>query len=250
MSAVEPAVRPQGHGDISVALDERTLEILARRRAASRPIRRGWLVRRALVVADLVGLFDRVPDRDPDLRRPGAGRTPIATRIGDPGLPPDLAAVGRRREALRALRPRRGAHRPLDRPTTSSPVLHLVTVGSWLFFGVHDGHADARTPGWRASSASGSSRSSFITAAPRRRSRLSRARAPRLRPEHDHRRRGRRRPARGEASCGSIPSTASTSSASSTTGRRSGRASLERPRAPGRARAAPGARAGRSTSSA
>jgi len=37
-------------------VDELTLEILERRRAASGPRRRGWLIRRALLAADLVGL--------------------------------------------------------------------------------------------------------------------------------------------------------------------------------------------------
>jgi exopolysaccharide biosynthesis polyprenyl glycosylphosphotransferase len=37
-------------------LDDRTVEILARRRRAGMPRRRGWLIRRALLAADLVGL--------------------------------------------------------------------------------------------------------------------------------------------------------------------------------------------------
>lgn len=45
-----PPTVPQG------ALDERTLEILARRARARRPTSRGWLLRRLLLLADLVGL--------------------------------------------------------------------------------------------------------------------------------------------------------------------------------------------------
>jgi exopolysaccharide biosynthesis polyprenyl glycosylphosphotransferase len=37
-------------------VDERTLEIIRRRRAGDLPLRRGWMIRRALVVADLAGL--------------------------------------------------------------------------------------------------------------------------------------------------------------------------------------------------
>ena len=37
-------------------VDERTLEILARRRSVASPRRRGWLVRRLLLLADVVGL--------------------------------------------------------------------------------------------------------------------------------------------------------------------------------------------------
>ncbi len=44
------------HGGFAAALDERTLEILERRRTEARVRRRGWLVRRALMWADLVGL--------------------------------------------------------------------------------------------------------------------------------------------------------------------------------------------------
>jgi exopolysaccharide biosynthesis polyprenyl glycosylphosphotransferase len=42
--------------EFAAALDERTLEILERRRAAARVRRRGWLVRRALMWGDLFGL--------------------------------------------------------------------------------------------------------------------------------------------------------------------------------------------------
>ena len=43
-------------GEFTAALDARTLDILERRRTAARVRRRGWLVRRALMWADLVGL--------------------------------------------------------------------------------------------------------------------------------------------------------------------------------------------------
>jgi exopolysaccharide biosynthesis polyprenyl glycosylphosphotransferase len=134
MSAVEPAARAGGHGDISVALDERTLEILARRRAASRPIRRGWLVRRALVVADLVGLF---------------GAFVAATLIFDDPAPVDRIATGTEILAFLLTLPLWVVVAKLyglydldeertDHSTTDDlvPVLHLVTVGTWLFFGV------------------------------------------------------------------------------------------------------------------
>ncbi|MGH3062385.1 MAG: hypothetical protein ACRDNA_13350, partial [Gaiellaceae bacterium] len=56
MSVVEPAVSPKALNEFPVAVDQRTLHILERRRAASTHMRRGWLVRRALAAADLVGL--------------------------------------------------------------------------------------------------------------------------------------------------------------------------------------------------
>ena len=55
MSTVEPFVGP-GPTEGPVVLDQRTLHILERRRSSAVRLRRGWLVRRMLVVADLVGL--------------------------------------------------------------------------------------------------------------------------------------------------------------------------------------------------
>ena len=55
MSSAEPFVGP-GPAEGPVVLDERTLHILERRRSSAVRVRRGWLVRRMLVVADLVGL--------------------------------------------------------------------------------------------------------------------------------------------------------------------------------------------------
>jgi exopolysaccharide biosynthesis polyprenyl glycosylphosphotransferase len=46
-----------GTGDAPVALDPRTLQILERRRQKPARMRRGWLVRRMLVGADLIGLI-------------------------------------------------------------------------------------------------------------------------------------------------------------------------------------------------
>src|SRR5688572_20854804 len=55
MSTVEPFVGP-GPTDGPVVLDKRTLHILERRRSSAVRLRRGWLVRRMLVLADLLGL--------------------------------------------------------------------------------------------------------------------------------------------------------------------------------------------------
>jgi exopolysaccharide biosynthesis polyprenyl glycosylphosphotransferase len=133
MRAVEPAVGPRGVGDNSVALDERTLEILARRQAASRPRRRGWLVRRALAGADLVGLtiafvaasviFD-MPARS-DTVRPH-----IELLVFLLSLP--LWVVVAKLYGLYDLDEERTDHSTTD---DLVPVLHLVTVGSWLFYG-------------------------------------------------------------------------------------------------------------------
>lgn len=60
MNATERAALLRGfelHDELTAAVDERTLEILDRRRRTAVVHRRGWLVRRLLMVADLVGLL-------------------------------------------------------------------------------------------------------------------------------------------------------------------------------------------------
>jgi exopolysaccharide biosynthesis polyprenyl glycosylphosphotransferase len=59
MNATERSALVQGalfYDQIASAMDDRTLEILERRRATSTVRRRGWLVRRMLLAADLFGL--------------------------------------------------------------------------------------------------------------------------------------------------------------------------------------------------
>lgn len=57
MSAVAGVdhVAPHGVSEVLSAVDARTLEILHRRRSTTL-LRRGWLVRRALLLADVLGL--------------------------------------------------------------------------------------------------------------------------------------------------------------------------------------------------
>jgi exopolysaccharide biosynthesis polyprenyl glycosylphosphotransferase len=50
------ALRPSLAGEVASLVDERTLEILERRRRTAIVKRRGWLVRRMLLVADVLGL--------------------------------------------------------------------------------------------------------------------------------------------------------------------------------------------------
>jgi exopolysaccharide biosynthesis polyprenyl glycosylphosphotransferase len=60
MNATERAALLQGvalYDEMTATVDERTLEILDRRRKTAKIKRRGWLVRRMLLVADLVGLM-------------------------------------------------------------------------------------------------------------------------------------------------------------------------------------------------
>jgi len=132
MSVVEPAVDPRALDDFPVAVDKRTLQILERRRAATIPMRRGWLVRRALAAADLVGLtiaflaasviFD-MPARS-DTVKPE-----IELLFFLLSLPAWVVVA--KLYGLYDLDEERTDHSTTD---DLVPVLHLVTVGSWLFF--------------------------------------------------------------------------------------------------------------------
>jgi exopolysaccharide biosynthesis polyprenyl glycosylphosphotransferase len=132
MSAVEPVVRPQALGDIPVTLDTRTLQILERRRSAATPMRRGWLVRRALVTADLVGLTAAfvaatvIFDDPARVDRIGSGTELLAFLITLP-----LWVVVAKLYGLYDLDEERTDHSTTD---DLVPVLHLVTIGSWVFF--------------------------------------------------------------------------------------------------------------------
>ena len=133
MSAIPPAAT-QAYGEISGTLDERTLEILARRREASRRIRRGWLVRRALVLADLVGLgiaFLAASAIFGDPNGSDAVRPQIEMLVFALTLPAWVVVA--KLYGLYDLDEERTDHSTTD---DLVPVLHLVTVGSWLFFAI------------------------------------------------------------------------------------------------------------------
>ena len=60
MNAAERSALTEGlqiYAETTATVDERTLEILDRRRESAVVKRRGWIIRRMLLAADLVGLF-------------------------------------------------------------------------------------------------------------------------------------------------------------------------------------------------
>jgi len=132
MSAVEPAVSPKPIDDFPVAVDQRTLHILERRRAASTPMRRGWLVRRALAGADLVGLTIAFLAASVIFDMPARSDT-VKPQIELLFFLLSLPAwvVVAKLYGLYDLDEERTDHSTTD---DLVPVLHLVTVGSWLFF--------------------------------------------------------------------------------------------------------------------
>ena len=76
--------------------------------------RRGWLMRRLLLAADVVGLVVAYFDRA-RARASGVDGRPRRACLGDRALRRNAPALGAARADLRALRSRRGANRSLDR---------------------------------------------------------------------------------------------------------------------------------------
>ena len=113
MRTVEPHVGTAAATEMPASLDTRTLQILEQRRTSAVRMRRGWLVRRMLVIADLVGLT--VASSHPRSSSARARPPTQSARRWSCSSSPEPARLGHRRKALRPVRLRRGAHRPLDR---------------------------------------------------------------------------------------------------------------------------------------
>jgi exopolysaccharide biosynthesis polyprenyl glycosylphosphotransferase len=124
------AVRPSRTlYEVFASADTRTLDLVERRRAAGRPHRRGWLVRRALVVADVVGL--------------AAAFLVVVAAFGARGDMHGLAEYGLMIATLPVWILLAKVYGLYDQdeerthhPTTDDfvGVFHLVTVGTWLYF--------------------------------------------------------------------------------------------------------------------
>jgi exopolysaccharide biosynthesis polyprenyl glycosylphosphotransferase len=127
------ALPTTGAAQRAVFANERTLEILERRRATARPHRRGWLVRRMLLLADVVALATAFFIAELVF---GAGSG--SNNQFQPGLEYALLLATlpgwiliARLYGLYEQDEERTHH-----PTTDelSRVFHLVTVGAWLLF--------------------------------------------------------------------------------------------------------------------
>jgi exopolysaccharide biosynthesis polyprenyl glycosylphosphotransferase len=132
VSTVEPYIDPSTGVEVPASLDSRTLEILAQRRSSAVRLRRGWLVRRMLVAADLIGLtfaflaamlvVDQASEVDPVSR-------PVELAVFLLSLPAWVIVA--KLYGLYDYDEERTDHSTAD---DLIGVLHLVTVGSWLFF--------------------------------------------------------------------------------------------------------------------
>jgi exopolysaccharide biosynthesis polyprenyl glycosylphosphotransferase len=118
-------------GDFESVANPRTLEHLERRRSARRPHRRGWLVRRMLLAADLFGLISAFVLVQTLLTARAGGRLPS---LGEFLLL--LATLPGWIVIAKLYRLYDHDEERTHHPTTDdlAGVFHLVTVGVWIFY--------------------------------------------------------------------------------------------------------------------
>jgi exopolysaccharide biosynthesis polyprenyl glycosylphosphotransferase len=140
LNTVERTALAQGiemYEEMAAGMDERTLEILDRRRKTAVIKRRGWLVRRLLLVADLLGLIGAflIAQFIWALHAPLVGRVDFVeeTLIFLATLPGWILVV--KLYGLYDRDEERTDHTTVD---DLVGVFHMVTVGTWLFYaGAH-----------------------------------------------------------------------------------------------------------------
>jgi exopolysaccharide biosynthesis polyprenyl glycosylphosphotransferase len=143
MNAVERTALAQGvelYEEMTAVMDERTMEILDRRRKTAVIKRRGWLVRRLLLVADLIGLLGAflIAQAIWGFNAPSVGRVDLVTEtlIFIATLPGWILVV--KLYGLYDRDEERTDHSTVD---DLVGVFHMVTVGTWLFYaGAHVTH--------------------------------------------------------------------------------------------------------------
>jgi exopolysaccharide biosynthesis polyprenyl glycosylphosphotransferase len=132
MNTIERSALNEGlalYDEMTQTVDERTLEIIERRRRTAVVRRRGWLVRRALMAADVIGLLVAFvlaelivgPGEKIDM-----SNEVIAFLVTLPGW-----LLGAKLYGLYDHDEERTNHSTVDEFVG---VFHLVTVGTWIFF--------------------------------------------------------------------------------------------------------------------
>jgi exopolysaccharide biosynthesis polyprenyl glycosylphosphotransferase len=111
-------------------IDDRTLEILDRRRKTAVVRRRGWLVRRVLLVADVVGLALAFLLAQLAFGRSGGNFDARIEFFGFLATLPAWVVVAK----LYGLYDQDEEHTNHSTADDVSGVFHVVTVGAWLFF--------------------------------------------------------------------------------------------------------------------
>lgn len=138
MNTVERTALTQGvalYDEMTAAMDERTLEILDRRRKTAIVKRRGWLVRRLLLLADVIGLIGAFVIAQLIWGLNASGRVaPFdETFLFLATLPGWIVVV--KLYGLYDRDEERTDHSTID---DLVGVFHMVTVGTWIFFaGAH-----------------------------------------------------------------------------------------------------------------
>jgi exopolysaccharide biosynthesis polyprenyl glycosylphosphotransferase len=123
------------YDEMNATVDDRTLEIVERRRKTARIKRRGWLVRRMLLAADVLGLLFAFTLVQAFL---GAGRGPLDALDAQQEYALFLATI----PAWIVVAKLYGLYERDEERTDHSTaddvvgVFHMVTVGSWLFLAV------------------------------------------------------------------------------------------------------------------
>jgi exopolysaccharide biosynthesis polyprenyl glycosylphosphotransferase len=134
MNATEQSARIQDaslHDKLASVVDERTLEIVARRRRTSAVKGRGWLVRRMLLLADLVGLTAAFLLAELAFG-PGSGTGNALDRVSEIALfalTLPLWIVVAKLYGLYEHDEERTDHSTVD---DFAGVFHMLTVGSWM----------------------------------------------------------------------------------------------------------------------
>jgi hypothetical protein len=131
--------------EVAAPFDPHTLEILERRRRAWTPPSRGWLIRRALVAADLVGLTAAFGVALWIYGTNGGGDYGIGFELLLLAATLPVWVVVGRLSGLYDHDEERTNHSTADE---LAGVLHLVTLGAWLVFAVTwlAGASDAHAP--------------------------------------------------------------------------------------------------------
>jgi exopolysaccharide biosynthesis polyprenyl glycosylphosphotransferase len=124
---------PAVYEDLASVVDARTLEILERRRKTATIRRRGWLIRRVLLAADLIGLSTAFALAEllwPPQNTTGNGFAPSGEVIAFAATLP-IWVFAAKLYGLYDRDEERTDHSSLD---DTLDVFHLVTVGAWFLF--------------------------------------------------------------------------------------------------------------------
>jgi len=121
------------HDELSLTIDPKTLEILDRRRRTSVVKRRGWLIRRMLLAADLIGLLAAMAVAE--LLTPTGADEPLSqgAEFAIFALSLPLWVVAAKVYGLYERDEERTDHSGVDEFTG---VFHMITVCTWLFWAV------------------------------------------------------------------------------------------------------------------